>query len=1560
MALRWQSLPACFLLVLASIHFVHSVVYVNQPGYYTYKQKQKTSQYNTFEIQFKTIDATGMLLYAKSVEKNDYLTIELIRGKIRYAAEFGNGVINIDKQITGYHQMYVGQDLADNQWHSVKVTQNVQDITIIIDGKREPKWYGFRRAPPAPTDFSVEEVFIGGLYSYVGVSEEESVSQEGTAACFRSATMNGIDLLQGTAARVNVLSYCPTVNYYPVFFPSRVSHMGVKDYISPRLKLKFDFRTVVSEQTVANYTNSFMKVLRLAVNREGRLVLGVTVENSGSHLVMKTAKQKFHDGKWHSVEFFISNNPPDYEAEFTVDGVKRRSKLKNKYIFDKGPLHFGHGFTGCMKNLVLNDRVVDYTKLQKVAVMLGKCNLKDYCTPNPCINGGKCNQTDTNFRCDCRHTPYTGSCCNQGEVFEKVLYLEEHSGHNGFRLGRSFLSQLLQHHDNVLQALEEGKNVDVVYLDFSKAFDKVDFNVNLRNLEKLGKICGKIGRWICSFLTDRHQTVLVDGVASTPAPVKSGVLQGSVQGPVLFLVLIGDIDENFTQSFVSSFADDTRVGHSIASGNDVAALQQDVNAIYRWSNKNNRSFNTEKFELVQYGRNDEMKKSSYFTQDCFQMKHKSVVNDLGVMLSNSGGKAGEIQELESVQRSFVRRIKGLENLDYWERGRMLRRTQTLRESSFAVRGPQIFNSLPAEIRAVSHCSVTVFKTVLDACLKTILDEPLVLGYTARREIHEKIGDRFQSDKYWLDMDGVGGLPPIRAFCRKGNRVIDTITQINTTIPYDINVINPTGKKIIPVTYLADEESIRELLLHHSGCRQFIRYRCERSALFKSPIGPKMVQWMGFDDKLHYYWGGSGGRRGYCACGITRTCRNPYQTCNCDSYNRNLHVEDRGYLTIKEHLPVRRIDYFDVQSDSGKTGLSTIGPLQCWGDGGKYLAVTFRQPYSFLQIALTDENDWNNYIDAGDVAFEFLTTRAAGTMVFAKGPFSGDFLDIRLIGRTRARATMNLGYYKNLHLDVDISSKQRTFDDNKPHKLRLDWNRREMNFTVDNITRIVEFHYQYGVTHLDIDGTPFYVGGRNDGLGEGFMGCIRSFYYGGKLVDLPLETDGLSSIGVYPGQGAICKLVKSPCNQGFCIDEYSHYKCNCSVSAFSGAHCQLNELGFTFLSGDWIEHTFQNPVDVQEGYINVAFNTSLSDALIFQMRGKDNAHMTLMLQNGALKLSFNFVSGNLDKQLLITLRHPKPLGKFNDKLGHIVRVHHKENQIFAHVLDDVNVPINYTLNISAPYTLMPFPAPQKLSIGKRDTTIMSLALPQVFEGCVTGLKYHYLPVNARVGVTVDILRLYNASLTTSSLWTKGSNRAPRKGSCGWELPVPPSLPTIVPPPQFRFRNPVVTVAPIGSSYSFSKVAIVIVICVLAIAAVILLFFTIRCVEKKNKHFKGKVKKLERDYHAQGIGRSKSEQTAPLVRNERQQKQPVSVSSDERQFTTGYQPAAASYQPAAASYQPAAPSYQPAATSYQPANSGYQRGGTSYETKAPVSSSAARQPAAVAASPKDEEEDGDWFL
>ena len=66
------------------------------------------------------------------------------------------------------------------------------------------------------------------------------------------------------------------------------------------------------------------------------------------------------------------------------------------------------------------------------------------------------------------------------------------------------------------------------------------------------------------------------------------------------------------------------------------------------------------------------------------------------------------------------------------------------------------------------------------------------------------------------------------------------------------------------------------------------------------------------------------------------------------------------------------------------------------------------------------------------------------------------------------------------------------------------------------------------------------------------------YYAGKLVNLAKVAKGLSKIGVYPGQGSACVLVKSPCNQGFCIEEYNRFRCNCSVSAFTGTNCHLGK------------------------------------------------------------------------------------------------------------------------------------------------------------------------------------------------------------------------------------------------------------------------------------------------------------------------------------------------------------------------------------------------------------------
>ena len=148
------------------------------------------------------------------------------------------------------------------------------------------------------------------------------------------------------------------------------------------------------------------------------------------------------------------------------------------------------------------------------------------------------------------------------KIFERVLrkalikHMESNNVLNntqhGFRSGRSCISQLLSYYDSVLSLLDQGHAVDAIYLDFAKAFDKVDHTILLKKLSSVN-VGGKIWSWIKEFLTNREQRVKVEGFTSAPRRVISGVPQGSVLGPLLFLVMIMDIDkETFEAMGVSS------------------------------------------------------------------------------------------------------------------------------------------------------------------------------------------------------------------------------------------------------------------------------------------------------------------------------------------------------------------------------------------------------------------------------------------------------------------------------------------------------------------------------------------------------------------------------------------------------------------------------------------------------------------------------------------------------------------------------------------------------------------------------------------------------------------------------------------------------------------------------------------------------------------------------------------------------------------------------------------------------------------------------------------------
>ena len=117
-----------------------------------------------------------------------------------------------------------------------------------------------------------------------------------------------------------------------------------------------------------------------------------------------------------------------------------------------------------------------------------------------------------------------------------VQYLEDNNlitnKQHGFRKGRSCLTQLLKHYDSILNNYMKNSETDIIYLDFAKAFDKVDHKLLLKKVRPFG-IEGKIYEWIKAFLSDRTHTVVVDGHKSRPTIVISGVPQGTVLGPIL-------------------------------------------------------------------------------------------------------------------------------------------------------------------------------------------------------------------------------------------------------------------------------------------------------------------------------------------------------------------------------------------------------------------------------------------------------------------------------------------------------------------------------------------------------------------------------------------------------------------------------------------------------------------------------------------------------------------------------------------------------------------------------------------------------------------------------------------------------------------------------------------------------------------------------------------------------------------------------------------------------------------------------------------------------------------
>ena len=324
------------------------------------------------------------------------------------------------------------------------------------------------------------------------------------------------------------------------------------------------------------------------------------------------------------------------------------------------------------------------------------------------------------------------------KIYERVVrkHMIEHLEANnllsdkqhGFRSNRSCLTQMLDHFDDILEGFTQAKDTDSIYLDFAKAFDKVDLELLLLKLKKYG-FHEKLLTWIHSFLSERNQVVVLNGIHSYIAKVVSGVPQGSVLGPLFFILFINDLEQVVRSSNVRFFADDTRVSKHISSTKDCQLLQADLFNILEWSRCNNMKLHEQKFELLNHlhEKSNSLSELPFFNESMLYkvsgdviLRPVDAVRDLGVIVSSDVTwsshigtmvckarstlswvfsvfktrdttvmitlykslvrslleyccplwdpiKVKEIQLLEGVQRTFTSRIGGLYTKNYWER-----------------------------------------------------------------------------------------------------------------------------------------------------------------------------------------------------------------------------------------------------------------------------------------------------------------------------------------------------------------------------------------------------------------------------------------------------------------------------------------------------------------------------------------------------------------------------------------------------------------------------------------------------------------------------------------------------------------------------------------------------------------------------------------------------------------------------------------------------------------------------------------------------------------------------
>jgi len=254
-----------------------------------------------------------------------------------------------------------------------------------------------------------------------------------------------------------------------------------------------------------------------------------------------------------------------------------------------------------------------------------------------------------------------------GKILESIVkdalleHLEENNlllkSQHGFRSKKSVTTCLLDYLDDVTKCVDDGNPWVTFIGDFAKAFDKVPFAKLLSKLENHG-VKGKIYNWIKDWTIDRKQRVVLNGTESDWLDVTSSVVQGSVLGPILFLIFINDLDIKIQEVDPSikvyKFADDSKIGKIVKNENDELVFQKAIDAMTVWCKENGMSLHPEKCSIMKFGSKGT---DGTFTLMENNLKESTCERDLGVFISSDLKSTKHVQEITSKANGVLSRLK---------------------------------------------------------------------------------------------------------------------------------------------------------------------------------------------------------------------------------------------------------------------------------------------------------------------------------------------------------------------------------------------------------------------------------------------------------------------------------------------------------------------------------------------------------------------------------------------------------------------------------------------------------------------------------------------------------------------------------------------------------------------------------------------------------------------------------------------------------------------------------------------------------------------------------------